>query len=328
MANWASKVRASALDGTTLMLNTKGQLIMGGMMEPFSAGTNGGAAAVFYVDGNVISSGNGLSWHSAKKTLSEGLLAAHTYMSTYGNRAWSHRAIVYVCGDALNQDLVAFSEKTDIIGVGRTTQHPRPRLIGNHTLALISTDTYHGCRWFNMEFFSETSGECIDITADQNGQEFHNCVFTGKNSATHGIRAVESHDMVIKDCWFDRGTASSTDGFTSAAVQIQAGTLTNFLMQGCRVTSDNLGLDFDPTSGQTENCWCIDNIFDTVGMCIDSEDNSTTSGLLVVGNRMITAVDTGTATLGYDFALVRAVDNRVTGSGGETDAIPYIKDSE
>ena len=88
-----------------------------------------------------------------------------------------------------------------------------------------------------------------------------------------------------------------------------------------------LGLDFNCTAGQTVNCWAIDNIFNTVGMCIDSEDNSTTSGLLVVGNQMITDIDTDNPVSGYDFVLGRAVDNRLTGSGSDTDAIPYVLDA-
>ena len=99
MATYASKLRSSALDGATLRLNAAGQAAAGGIMEPFSAGTTGGAPSVFYVDGNVVSSGNGLGWLSAFKTLAEGLAAAHSYASTSGNRAWAHPA--NTCSKAL-----------------------------------------------------------------------------------------------------------------------------------------------------------------------------------------------------------------------------------
>lgn len=321
MATYTSKLRAEALDGATVRLNSVGQVTAHGMLEPFS-GDVAGAPSVFYVDGNVVSSGTGLSWLTASKTVEEGLAMAHAYQTTALNRAWSHNATVYVCGDELNEDLTTFAEKTDIIGVGSTNQHPRPRLIGNHTLTAYVSPGYLGCRWFNMEFVSETSGTCVIIPADQNGQEFHSCVFTATASATFGLQATQAHDMVIKDCWFN-----PNDGpFATAAIKISAGSVTNFLLENCRIMSNGIGLDFDPTSGQAINCWVIDNIIYSVGRGIDSEDDSTTSGLLVVHNRMITDADTTTINVGYDFPLERAVDNMMTGKD-ECDNIPHIRQS-
>lgn len=323
MATWASKIRAEALDNATVRLNAAGQVSAGGIMEPFSAGTKGGAPSVFYADGNVVSSGNGLSWLSATKTLSEALVMAHAYMSTSGNRAWAQRATVYCCADNFTEDITLFAEKSDIIGVGTCNQHPRPRIEGTHVLVATGTDTFHSCRWFNVEWYGAAAGIIVDIPADQNGQEFHNCVFSAVDGATYGLRAVQSHDMTIKNCWFDPNTSGT--GFATAAILISAGSVTNFLLQDCRIYSGGIGLDFDPTTGTAINCWAIDNVIYSTGIPIDSEDD--TLGLLVVGNRMITAVDTTTVTAGYDYALRRAIDNFVTGQD-ETDQVPYIKESD
>jgi len=319
MATYAAKVRSTGVDGGTIRLNSRGQLTAGGVMEPFSAGTSGGAPSVFYVDGNVVSSGNGLGWLSAFKTVEEGLLAAHTYQSTSGNRAWSHRATVYVVGDELVEDLTVFAEKSDIIGVGSTNQHFGPRIDGTHVLVATSSDTYHGCRFFGIEFYGAAAGIIVDIPADQNGICFHGCKFSAVDGATIGIRNTTAQDMKITDCYFDPNTSGT--GFATAAIQVSAGIITNFLLQNNRIYSGGIGLDFDPTTGQAINCWAIDNVMYTTGIGIDSEDN--TLGLLVVGNRMITATDTTTYTAGFDFPLRRSLGNIITGQD-ETDMVPNV----
>lgn len=314
MATWASKLRKEALDNATVRLNAAGKVSAGGIMEPFSAGTLGGAPSVFYCDGNVVSSGNGLSWLSAFKTLAEGLSAAHTYMSTSGNRAWAQRATVYGCADNFTEDITAFAEKSDIIGVGTTNQHPRPRIEGTHVLVATSTDTYHGCRWFNVEWYGAAAGIIVDIPANQNGQEFHNCVWSSVDAATIGLRAVQSHDMTIKDCWFDPNTSGT--GFSTAAIQINAGSVTNFLLEGCRIYSGSIGLDFNPTAGQPINCWAIRNNIYATGQTIDDES----TGLLVAENNLISAAAEGTGS-SWTFSTAKSVHNYSTGSNN-TEEVP------
>lgn len=278
--------------------------------------------SVFYVDANMVNDGgDGTSWASAYKLLATGLAASHADISRSADRQWAGRNTVYVKGDEIVEDLTKFAEKTDIIGVGSTNQHPRPRLDGTHVLEAATTDTYHGCRWFNMEFYGAAAGIIVDIPVDQNGQEFHNCVFSAVDGATIGLRAVQSHDMVIKDCWFDPNTSGT--GFATAAIQINAGSVTNFLLEGCRITSDGIGLDFNPTTSTAVNAWCLNNNFHCVGMCIDSESDTAFVSLAVVGNIMVTDIDTTTVTDGYDFVLGMAANNLLTGKD-ETDAVPYV----
>lgn len=314
MATYAGKVRSTAVDNATIRLNGRGQISAGGIREPFSAGTLGGAPSVFYCDGNVVSSGNGLGWLSAFKTLTEGLSAAHTYMSTSGNRAWAQRATVYCCADNFTEDITAFAEKSDIIGVGTTNQHPRPRIEGTHVLVATSTDTYHGCRWFNVEWYGAAAGIIVDIPANQNGQEFHNCVFSAVDAATTGLRATQSHDMTIKDCWFDPNTSGV--GFSTAAIQVVAGSVTNFLLENCRIWSAGIGLDFNPTAGQPINCWAIKNNIYAAGQTIDDES----SDLIVVDNRLVSGQTEGTGSA-WTFSTAWSVGNISTGSN-DTKNVP------
>jgi len=278
---------------------------------------------IFYVDGNKVNDGgDGKSWASAYKLLATGLAAAHTDIGRSADRQWAGRNTVYVKGDAIEEDLTKFAEKTDVIGVGSTNQHTHTRIDGTHVLEATTEDTYHGCRFINIEFYGSSVASIVTIPADQNGIQFIGCKFSAVDGATFGITATQSHDMRIVDCVFDPNTSGV--GFATAAIKIAAGSVTNFLLQNCRIHSGGIGLDFDPTDAQAINCWAIDNVMHTVGIGIDSENDEEDNGLLVVGNRMITDVDTSTVTNGYDFNLARAVANIITGTGGpDTDEVPY-----
>jgi hypothetical protein len=277
---------------------------------------------VFYVDGNMVNDGgDGKSWASAYKLLATGLAAAHEDIGRSADRQWAGRNTVYVKGDAIEESLTKFAEKTDVIGVGSTNQHTHTRIDGTHVLEAQTVDSYMGCNFYNIEFYGAAAGIIVDIPADQNGISFHNCKFTSTDGATIGLRAVQAHDMKIIDCVFDPNTSGT--GFATAAVQINAGSVTNFVMQNCRVTSDGIGLDFNPTTSTAVNCWCIGNNFHCVGLCIDSESDTAFVSLAVVDNNMITDVDTTTVTDGYDFVLGMAAGNILTGKD-ETDAVPYV----
>lgn len=280
---------------------------------------------IYFVDGNKSDdSGDGTTMTTAFKYLATGLAASHAQISSSANRAWAKRNRIYVVGDAITEDLTKFAEKTDVIGVGSTGQHPRTRIKGTHVLEATTSDTYHACSWHNIEFYGQDNGIIMDIPANQNGQSFYNCVFTNTGTNTYGIRAVSSHDMEIVGCRFDPNTISV--GFSAAAIQINAGIVTNFLLQDCRIWSSGIGLDFNPTVDTGRNCWAIDNVMRTVGMGIDSDSDHVMS-LICIGNRMVTRVDTETYTAGFDFVESQAVGNVITGSTGETDRTPIEQGS-
>ena len=316
MATYASKLRPSAVDGQTIRVLPDGRIRGNAGMEPFSAGTKGGAPSVFYADGNVVSSGNGLSWLSAVKTVSEALVMAHAYESTSGNRAWAHRAIVYVCGDELVEDITLFAEKTDVIGVGSNAEMKMPGIRGNHVLVATGTDTFHGCRWINVEFRC-TTGIMMDIPIGQNGQEFIGCSFRGDTTTTIGLRAVQSHRMKIIGCefWPD----NSGTGLTTAAVQINAGgTVTFFRMEDCLVYTSGIGLDFNPTVGQVDMCFARKNTIYAGGQTIDDESTE----LFVTENMLISAAAAGTGSA-WTFNLALAAGNIETGNN-QSNAIPDL----
>jgi len=317
MATYASKLRASALDGATLRLNASGEAAAGGIMEPFSAGTKGGAPSVFYVDGNVVSSGNGLSWLSAFKTLAEGLAAAHAYMSTSGNRAWAHRATVYCCGDNLDEDLVILAEKTDIIGVGSASGYTKCVLDGKHVP--VTTNCW-GTRWYNMAFCSTVAGCFWTLTSVSGGSEFHNCYFSSRGPAhTIAIQATAVGSMKVHDCTWE----AANTGFSTAAIDILAGDAAQTEIKRNYIAGA-IGIRINASTTTTAGNIVIDrNIIKSTTECIT--DNASVA--VVTNNQMITAASTDTTTDGYTFDLALASNNLLTGST-KTDQIPFISESE
>ena len=102
----------------------------------------------YFVDGNIVTSGNGLGWGPGEgktsknkpfNTLSEAITASNLSIVASGNRWWARRNRIFACGDQeLTENLTIFPEKCDIIGVGFDV-FPFPRITGDHTIDSIAT---------------------------------------------------------------------------------------------------------------------------------------------------------------------------------------------
>lgn len=307
MATYASKVRSTGVDNATVKLDSQGRLASVLAREPFTAG-GGAVNSVFYVDGNVVSSGDGRTWDTAYKTLTEGLAAAHSYQSTSANRAWAHRATVYVAGDDLDEDLTKFAEKTDVIGVGSDDGNKGPRLLGNAVLEAAATDTYAGCRFINMTFKPEAAGPVITIPTGQHGIEFIGCKFEWAASSTTGILITASLDMVVDGCRFVKGSGT---GFSTAAISIAAGAANQTVITNNYIDS-NVGILLN-ASTTGEGILIQGNTVIAVGVTID--DNSDLA--YVIDNRCISEGTLGANS--HDFSLAKSAGNIVTGSDNTLD---------
>ena len=318
MATHTSFVRKSGVDGGTIRLNAKGQLAAGGIMEPFSAGTLGGAPSVFYVDGNVVSSGNGLSWLSAVKTLAEGLALAQAYQSTSGNRAWAHRSTVYVCGDALVEDIVLAAEKTDVIGVGSSNSHDMVEITGNHVPA---TNNTWGMRWYHCHFQEVDTGAIWTLQAQESGWKFIDCVFSARSvNTTHGILWTAAYNLEVRDCLFD----GFPNAFTTGAIVIGAGTSDRVLIHDNQIYG-RLPIVIDASFTEVAGILHIDN---NVIIGFNKVITDASNLAVVTRNRMITTnISEGTPGDMWDGASARWADNQITGSGGTADQVPYVSES-
>ena len=300
MATWASKLRKEALDNATVRLNAAGKVSAGGIMEPFSAGTKGGAPSVFYVDGNVVSSGNGLGWLSAVKTLSEGLALAHAYQSTSGNRAWAHRATVYACGDTIDEDLIKGAEKSDIIGVGTNSGFDKCGLTGNHAPV---TTSVAAMRMYNFHFTSDTAGILWDLIGVSNGMKFIDCDFSGRTAAqqTRAVRITASTFIEIAGC----RCLTAPGGFSTAAIEIGAGNSAGFYVHDSFVVG-TIGVLINASATAVGGHLLVDkNVIRATTLCFDDNSNL---GILT-NNTMISAADNTTLGNCVDYNEALAANN-------------------
>lgn len=311
MATYASKLRPAAVDGSTCRINSMGQLQANAGMEPFSAGTKDGVPSTWYVDGNVVSSGNGRSWSSAFKTLTEGLAAAQDYQSTSGNRAWAHRSTIYACGDALTEDIVLAAEKTDVIGVGSSNSHDMPEIIGNHVPA---TNNTYGMRWYHCHFAEADAGAMWTLQAQETGWKFIDCTFSVRGAvATHGILATAvGYNLEVRDCLFD----GFPSGFSTGAIVIGAGALDRCIIQNNTILA-SIGVVVNASMTNVAGiCLIKDNTFVVSTLAID--DNSSIAW--IVGNNICSSAACGAAggTIGnvIDSTDPFGCHNYVTGSDG------------
>lgn len=311
MATYASKLRGTAIDNSSILLNpATGRIYNGSQMQPFSAGTKGGAPSVFYVDGNVISSGNGLSWTSAVKTLTEGLAMAHAYMSTSGNRAWAQRATVYCCGDNLDEDLALGAEKSDVIGVGTSTAFDRCILIGNH--APRTTATY-GMRLYNMHFASDTAGILWSLTAISSGIKFLDCTFDGRSAAqTSAILGTACTWIEVGNCRWETNTAN----FTTACISIAAGAAVGLNIHDSFIKG-SIGILINASATNVGGSFLIDNnVIQAANETITDNKNVA----IVTRNMLISAQTEGTGS-SWTFNVALAAGNISTGNN-DTKNVP------
>ena len=265
----------------------------------------------YFVDGNVVTSGDGKSWDSAFKTLSEAIAASNTSIALPSNRWWARRNRIFALGDQeLNEDLIVLPEKCDIIGVG-TDLYPFPRMIGNHTIAAATV----GVRFINMGFVDESgTADLFVIPASCHGLQFLGCTFIAKPGGSTGkaLEITNSAHVRIVDCAFVVDSGSMTSIFATA-ISMEGTVLHDLLIENCRITA-TIGIVIANGSlmgSMIRNC-----VIRATGFCIDENSDD----VQIIGNMMISdAADDGSGTggsaLAVDCAVALAVGNRLSCSG-------------
>ena len=132
---------------------------------------------VYYVEGNVgLDTQDGLSWDKAKKTLASAITASNASIANADEKGYASRNTIFVKGDRLDEDLVIFPNKCDVIGVGSCDAYIGAGIIGNH--APVNAANY-GTRFINVNFFPDANGDIITIASTSSGVQFINCVGIG-----------------------------------------------------------------------------------------------------------------------------------------------------
>lgn len=265
----------------------------------------------YFVDGNAGSTRNtGLSWESPLKTLAAAFALSHASIAA-GANGWAARNRIFVKGDTFVENLVAWPQKTDVIGVGSDDGFPMAGITGNH----VPVNTAIGTRFFNIRFLTVAAGPIITLGAGCSGTKFYDCLFdaTGAATATIGIQATASPYLHVKGCRFQGAFATSyiTLGTGDAlGTEISGNVMTDGAAGGVIVGAGTTASYRGVIDG---------NIIQAAGKVIDT---GATSVFAVVNNTLISAAALGSSS--YVIDLTFAANNTITGNdvGAHIPVIP------
>jgi len=261
------------------------------------------SGSTYFVDGNSGSDSNdGKSWKAAFASLKYAALKSHTDIAR-GSDRWARRNTIYIAGDSFEENLVAFPQKTDIIGVGSYNGYPKPNILGNHVIANAAM----GTRFFNVGFEPVTATDIMQVKGDQWGASFIGCTFRalGTLTAISAIQATACNAMQILKCDF-RGP------FSGDVIDICAGNVNDTRIVGNYIiggANDGIVLSGVATISDSRRGVIADNYISVVAKTIDTR---TVSVFDVINNKLISA-----QSLGGDSHVIDptfAVGNLVTGA--------------
>ena len=264
----------------------------------------------YYVDGNIKFTGNGESWDTPFKTLAEAIAVSHANIADGIQRGWAWRNKIYAKGDRLDEDLVAFPQKTDIIGVGSCDAFKGVGIIGNH----VPVSTSLGCRFFNCNFFPQANADIIIIGSTNAGLEFHGCRFVGvwgAITAPSALQFTASPMCKIIDCDFE-------GAFGGDVIELVSGDLSGMKIIGNNIMggADN-GIVVSgavTVAGATSSMVIKGNFVQVADLTIDDNANA---GVFVIDNRCISAGALGGTS--HVITVATAVGNIVTGNNNTLD---------
>ena len=260
----------------------------------------------WFVDGNIRSSGDGTSWDEAYKTVTEAIAASDDSIGLAVNRAWAKRSTIFCCGDWLEETLVRFPEKIDIVGVGSCDGFKGAGLTGTH----VPVGGTFGTRWFNFNFRSEAGSDAlITLASTCIANEFYDCRFHGSaelsGSSDEAIDATASNFLKIIGCDF-------TGAFDDNAVDIGAGKIDDLRFIGNTIMGASGGFVVSGTTTVTGSRLGLvaGNSIYTTGCAINDGADGT---IVVSDNRVISA--TGDGASAYVITAAFAAGNIITANG-------------
>jgi hypothetical protein len=265
-----------------------------------------GVGREFFVAGNWgLDTNDGSSWDKAFKTLAAAITAnnADVAADKYG---WATRNKIYLSADPTTENLVAFPDKCDVIGVGSCDAYIMPRIKGNH--APVNAGNY-GTRFFNIQFIPATSADIVTLASTSSGVHFIGCDFLGVYGAATAPSAIQTTacELVqIIDCNF-------AGAFSGDIIDICAGTVSGMRIIGntiCGGANDGIVVSGVATvSGVSDRGIIADNFIQVAGVTLDTRAVSVFN---VYGNHLISAEAVGSGS--YVIDLTYASDNWLTGA--------------
>lgn len=238
----------------------------------------------YFVDGNVSATGDGSLEHPFS-TLTEAAAVSHAEIALSANRHWARRNTIWVCGDTLVEDLVAFPQKTDIIGVGSYDANKMVGITGTHA----PVNTAYGTRFFNVWWKGKAAANpIITLTSACVGVEFLGCMFDGVvGTVTSGILNTASSNMRVVGCRF-------IGAFATSNISFGAGALLSVEILKNKMFGAAAGIIVNSAATLAYSGFINGNIIRATGLCIDDDADI----FVVTNNECLSDVaSTTTATL-------------------------------
>jgi len=262
-----------------------------------------GSGTAYFVDGNSGASGQtGKSWHAALDTFAEAAALSHADIARGADR-WARRNTIFIAGDSLTEDLVAFPQKTDVIGVGSKDGYPMANILGNHVIANAAL----GTRFFNVGFEPVAAGDIMQVGASQWGVQFIGCEFRAAGTLV-GVSAIQltacAHAKIL-DCDF-------IGAFTGDVIDIAAGHASGLQILRNRIiggANDGIVVSGVATITGARRGLIADNYISVAAKTIDTR---ATSVFDVINNILISANTIGATS--YVIDLTFAAKNILTGN--------------
>lgn len=270
----------------------------------------GSVGTTYYVDCNSGNDANdGSSWENAFKTLAPAIAASHARIAA-DSTGWASRNRIFIKGDSFEENLTAFPQKTDIIGVGSCDFIPKAKIIGYHKPATAVM----GCRWFNVAFQYFGAKPIVDLITGNHGAAFVGCDFIGDSTTTKCVLSTNNADIRIEGCQlYGNGTTIPAIGIEIAGTthNVNAKIVGNFIHAAVGISV--------AANGKTSGGLIADNYIRSTGLAIDENSDL----MLVVNNRWVSSAGNGSADT-CDLELVNCVGNILTTANGTCYAYPGI----
>lgn len=257
---------------------------------------------VYYCDNNAGNDAyDGLSIDYPFKTLAKAAAVSHADMNR--RNRWARRNTIYYFADTETATLVAFPQKTDIVGLGSYDANKMAGITGNHA----PVNTAYGTRFFNIWFKGPAvASPLITLTNATSGVEFIGCCFDAAAQTTTGITATAHPFLRVRQCRFQ-------GAFATAYISIGAGEAGGLVVRDC-IMGDGAAVGILINSGTTTSWRAVikDNFIQAGTITID--DNSDL--MYVIGNDLISAgagatVGTMADAMQCDINVFRASGNRL-----------------
>jgi hypothetical protein len=284
-------------------LLVKGQVIGNYQTSPNVFGSNIGKD--YYVAGNYGSDSNsGRSWSNPFLTVAHAMAVSHADIATSPN--FANRNRIWISGDEFTENLTAFAQKTDVIGVGSDNGIPTATIIGHHAPVAAA----YGARFINVNFQVD-SGIGVDLVGNTGGAQFLYCYFSADGGTT-GVRATGGTDFNFIGNTFRYWSGT----WSTAAISLATGGSPRTIITDNYITDSTVGILVN--AGRTGTGSIINNnLVVSTGITI----NDASSTFYVTNNTLISGGTVGANS--YVFAATKAAHNYVTGSD-KTSIIPAL----